>query len=123
MKKYLFTCLISILFICSLSLTAHGDGPFTKLGRGFVNVLTGWTDGFKTLGDTWDKNQSVPETLAAVPKGAAKAGIRTVIGVYETLTFAVPIPRNFEPVLEPEYVNLPTPNPKRVILRKKPRGR
>ena len=123
MKKYLFTCFVSTLFIFQLSLNAHGDGPFKKLGRGFINVLTGWTDGFKTLGEAWDKNHSVPETLGAVPEGMVKAGIRTAIGAYETLTFSVPIPENYEPITEPEYVNLPSPDPERVILRKRTKGR
>ncbi|MBU1083547.1 MAG: exosortase system-associated protein, TIGR04073 family [Candidatus Omnitrophota bacterium] len=122
MKKHLLIYFFSILLIFSLSLNARAeDGPFNKLGRGAANVLTGWTDGFNTVGDHWNKNQSVPEAIAGIPEGMVKAGLRTAIGLYEALTFSVPIPKGYRPIVSPKYAEPSASSPERVVtLRKRP---
>lgn len=77
-----------------------------KLGRGFSNVLFGWTE----IPLTWDHKmkQGKPLTylLTTAPlMGLVRGVMRTGTGVYEVFTF--PLDReenNYAAVLEPEYL-------------------
>lgn len=77
-----------------------------KLGRGLSNIFFGWTE----IPVTWHMKmkQGKPLTylLSTAPvMGGVRAFMRTGIGVYETFTFPVDTgDRNYEPILEPEYL-------------------
>lgn len=83
-------------------------GPFTKLGRGTANALTGWVEAFNTTRDGWKKH-GFGGALYGAPAGIAKAGLRTIVGIFEIITSPFPGPNNYEPILEPEFVTKPFP--------------
>ena len=64
-------------------------GAANKLGRGFVNVVTGWVE----IGLTW-----------GLIRGLGYGFVRTAAGFYDVLTFPVPQPPDFKPVIQPEYI-------------------
>jgi len=104
MKKVLKLFITLILIILISNTTAHADA-FRKLGRGLMNSLTGWTEVFFTVNKAFrDGDNDVPRGLSALPTGIVKAGIRTLVGVYEIATFPLPIPKNYEPIVLPEFV-------------------
>jgi len=37
-------------------------------------------------------------------KGFAWTVLRTTAGLYETFTFWLPVPENFEPIIKPEFI-------------------
>ncbi len=80
---------------------------FHKLGRGLVNVFTGWLEIPKQTAIEWRRTDPFTGTVLGVVKGLWLGIARTVTGVYEVVTFPFPIPRNYEPIMEPEFV-LPT---------------
>jgi putative exosortase-associated protein (TIGR04073 family) len=80
------------------------DSMFTKLGRGCVNVLTGWLEIPSQIGKTIKKTDPVTGTVIGFIKGAAWTVVRTVTGVYEIITFPFPLPENYAPLIEPEYI-------------------
>jgi len=71
-----------------------------KLERGLTNVLFGWTEVFRTPA-RWS-NDIAYGTFKAVtlgiPYGAMRAVGRTVVGVYEGVTFYAPQRPIFEPI-------------------------
>ncbi|MFP6582220.1 MAG: exosortase system-associated protein, TIGR04073 family, partial [Candidatus Hydrogenedentota bacterium] len=77
-----------------------------KLGRGLSNILFGWSE----IPVTWDRKmkqgKGLTYLLSTAPvMGAVRAFMRTGIGVYEVFTFPVDTgDRNYEPILEPEYL-------------------
>lgn len=80
---------------------------FHKLGRGVVNVLTGWIEIPKQTAAEWRRTDPFTGTVLGVIKGSAFAVARTFVGFYEVISFPFPIPRDYQPLMEPEFV-LPT---------------
>ncbi len=80
---------------------------FHKLGRGIVNVLTGWVEIPKNIAREWRRTDPFTGTILGLIKGVGWAIARTFAGFYEVISFPFPVPRNYEPIMYPEFV-LPT---------------
>ena len=63
-----------------------------KLNRGLANVLFGWTEFLRTpVGMTQEvKKNYLKAIFIGVPYGILRAAGRTVIGIYEIVTFYAP---------------------------------
>ena len=70
-----------------------------KLGRGVSNVAGGWLEIPLNIGKWYAPNDAAASIVAGAVYGLIKGVVRTGVGVYETLTFFIPIPRNFAPIL------------------------
>ena len=76
----------------------------SKLFRGIVNLTTGWLEIPKqTVNTSQDKGLGQGLTWGFA-KGIGWAVGRTLAGAYEIVTFPFPIPENYQPVMQPEYV-------------------
>lgn len=105
MRRRLF---IIFLIICGLltmdcGLVYAGD-PVEKLARGITNVATSWVEIPKEIGRSVEKSGDFAGLFVGPFKGIAKAIGRTVVGVYDVVTFPIPLPRQYKPVIEPEFV-------------------
>jgi len=93
--------MLILLMTCEL---AYAGGAFVKLGRGLSNTVTGWME----LPIEIYKGSKVPGHIGGLiyglPIGIVKAATRTFVGVYETITFALPYPNDYESILEPAFV-------------------
>jgi len=98
----LFLIIYGLLFI-DRGLAYAGD-PIQKLARGITNVATGWVEVPKEIGRSVEKSGDFAGLVAGPLKGIAKAIGRTAAGFYEIVTFLIPLPRRYEPVIEPAYV-------------------
>lgn len=103
MKKGIIVC-VALLMIFSLTTTCFAQDMGKKLARGFVNILTGWVEIPKNIYDSSVEDSIFSGLTVGLVKGIGMAIVRTGAGVYETVTFPFPIPEDFAPVLEPEYV-------------------
>ena len=83
------------------------DKIFTKLGRGVVNVLTGWIEVPRNIAKEWRRTDPFTGTVIGLFRGFGWAVARTFAGFYEVISVPFPVPRNYEPVMQPEYI-LPT---------------
>jgi len=79
----------------------------TKLGRGFCNLFLGLAE----IPVTWDaklkQGKPLSYLLTVAPVlGTTRAVVRMGVGVYEIGTFAWPTnkEKNFEAIIEPEYI-------------------
>jgi len=102
---------IRILFVCFIVITMLGmaaqcyaQDPAKKLGRGLGNILTGWIELPKNIYDTSVEENVLSGITMGLAKGIGMTIVRTGAGVYETVTFPFPIPEDYQPVLEPEFV-------------------
>ena len=99
-----FSTGIVVIFVLALATACFASDPFTKLGRGVANTLTGWVELPKNIYKTSvDENAFAGMTLG-LAKGAGMTIVRTGAGIYEIATFPFPLPENYKPILEPEYV-------------------
>ena len=123
-RSFLLTaaaCLTGLMLIMTVSPTvaaAQTDGDryrettdidkmFTNLGRGISNVLLGWVEIPKTVAEEWRRTEPFTGTIVGTVKGVVWAVARTFAGFYEIISFPFPIPRDYQPIMYPEYV-LPT---------------
>lgn len=103
MNKKIFLVL-SLLF--AMCLFTHTDSyaaknPGEKLARGVMNM---WNS-HKEVFDSVHESIYYEGPLGFFPglvKGTGKFLTRFFSGVYDTLTFPIPIPKNYEPLIQPE---------------------
>ena len=79
-------------------------GAATKLGRGAVNVVTGWVEIPKRIYETSIMQGTAAGWTWGLLRGVGHGFVRTAAGVYEVVTFPVPQPPDYAPVIQPEYV-------------------
>jgi putative exosortase-associated protein (TIGR04073 family) len=77
---------------------------FHKLGRGVSNVLLGWVEIPKNIAREWRNTEPFTGTIVGLIKGVGWAVARTLSGVYEVISFPFPVPRDYQPLMYPEFV-------------------
>lgn len=93
----------AVLFL-GFAESAFAQDPFTKLGRGVANALTGWVEIPKNIYAVSHEHNPFAGITLGLAKGVGMTIVRTGAGFYEIATFPFPLPENYKPVLEPEYV-------------------
>ena len=85
----------------------------TKFFRGVVNLVTGWMEIPKQMSLTWQEKGPAQGMSLGFAKGLGWAVGRTAVGAYEIVTFPFPIPEEYRPIMQPEYVlsDLPQESP------------
>ena len=75
----------------------------SKLGRGFAGCTLGWLE---LPGNIWSeaqKNGWVMGLTAGFGKGIGMTIVRTVLGVWDFVTFPIPAPDEYNSILKPDY--------------------
>lgn len=81
----------------------------TKLMRGLANLTTGVGEIPKQIYLVGKREGWVQGAVRGPLEGIGMFIARTVVGAYEVLTFPVPVPSDYQPVLLPDYVWQPEP--------------
>lgn len=76
----------------------------TKLFRGMVNAATGWMEIPKQIATTWGESGAGVGLSWGFIKGIGYAVARSTAGGFEIATFPLPIPEDYKPIMQPEYV-------------------
>ena len=82
----------------------YGTGVGKKLGRGLSNLGFGWLELPKGIQDVGDQRNFFAGITWGPIYGAGKTIARTLAGAYEVVTFPIPFPSHFEPLVKPEFV-------------------
>ena len=75
-----------------------------KLGRGVMNILTGWIEVPYNIAETWKDTEPFTGIVAGGIKGIFWGWARTCTGFFDVFTFPFPIPQNYEPLMDPEWI-------------------
>lgn len=70
-----------------------------KLGRGVGNALGGWMEIPLNVGTRYSPSDSGSSFFTGLGYGIVKGVARTAVGLYETVTFFLPYPEDFAPIL------------------------
>ena len=70
-----------------------------KLGRGVTNALGGWLEIPLNIHKRYAAHDSAASLVTGAVYGTIKGVVRTGVGVYEAVTFFLPYPENFAPIL------------------------
>lgn len=74
-----------------------------KLGRGLTNMFTGVVEIPKNVSREWRRTDPATGVIVGGVKGIGWAATRVAVGAFETVTFPVPVPPNYEPLMQPEH--------------------
>jgi putative exosortase-associated protein (TIGR04073 family) len=103
MKKLILIALV-LLSLAVLATPAFCGGATTKLGRGLANMVTSPMEVINQITRTNETDGGIAAATVGVLKGAGWTLGRAVVGVYETVTFMLPWPDDYGPILrDPEY--------------------
>lgn len=86
-----------------------------KLMRGVANLVTGVGEFPKQIYLVWRAEGWVQGTFRGPIEGLGMFIARTVAGAYDVLTFPLPVPAGYQPLLLPEYVWQPEPAPQLTV--------
>ena len=81
--------------VLGISPAVWAQDPIHKMGRGMVNVLTGWLELPKHLNLGWQANNPITGVATGLMKGTGLALLRSGVGLYEAVTFPIPLPQGF----------------------------
>jgi putative exosortase-associated protein (TIGR04073 family) len=76
----------------------------TKLTRGVANLATGWAEVPKQIYHVGHEEGWVIGAIRGPIDGLGMFAARTIAGAYEILSFLFPIPSQYQPMLQPDYV-------------------
>jgi putative exosortase-associated protein (TIGR04073 family) len=82
----------------------RAGGAMQKLGRGVVNVFSGWVEIPQRITETSHDQGTAAGLTWGLLRGLGYGLVRTAAGFYEVITFPFPAPPNYKPVIEPEFV-------------------
>jgi len=99
--KRLTSVLLAIALITSFASAGYAQNPPAKLTRGLVNTFTGiWELPINVL--KMCKSEGAPKGLTiGVVQGVAWGVYRTLVGLYEVVTFPIPAPAGYAAITDP----------------------
>ena len=101
-KKLVLAGLIFILTI-GLANTVYCDDALVKLGRGVCNVVTSPYEFVNQVSKVNNTDGPFAAISVGVLKGFSMVIVRAAVGLYEVVSFPLPIPKDYEPILnDPE---------------------
>lgn len=99
--KRLAGLLLAITLLIVFSSSAYAQNPAAKLGRGVVNSLTGLWELPKDILTTY-KSEGGPKALTiGFARGLVMGVYRTLVGLYEVVTFVIPAPAGYRAITDP----------------------
>jgi putative exosortase-associated protein (TIGR04073 family) len=84
-------------------IASRADTPGMKAQRGFAAITTPFLEIPGNIKETSEREGPLVGWTAGLAKGIGMSIVRPPIGVYELVTAPIAAPKNFEPILQPEY--------------------
>lgn len=75
-----------------------------KLFRGVGNVVFGFMELPLTINREIARLDPVTGAVTGTIKGTARTAARMGVGAFEVVTFPIPTPRDYRPIIKPEFV-------------------
>lgn len=92
----------------TVTTTYESSGPQymagDKLARGFANVFTSPLEVPRNVQNMTEAQGVLVGWTGGLAQGIGMTALRILVGAYEIITFPVPLPEGYKPVLEPEFV-------------------
>ena len=103
MKKSMAIILAIMLLAANTAFaadTATENNAMTKLGRGLLNVVAAVFEIPTTMMQEGEDEGAGAAVTKGPVLGVVNTVVRALVGVYEVATFPVPVPENYEPILD-----------------------
>lgn len=103
-KKAIIISIIIVSLFAIQSISFAQNNMLRKLGRGVANVATGAIEVPKAIQETFYEEGPVAAVSWGLLDGLYKFVARTVVGAYEIVSFPIPFPADYAPIVEPEFL-------------------
>ena len=109
MKRKLLGSVLLVLVAATLTAFAEtddiprGHNPLRKLGRGVSNILFGVVEVPNQVTKVTSEHGGGAGATYGIGKGFVRWIGRELTGVYDVVTFAVPYPAGYKPIMQPEF--------------------
>ena len=100
--KGIVICVVALM-VLNMASAGYAQTMCNKLQRGLTNIVTGWFEIPNNMSTGFAKRDYISAFCIGLPKGCWMMIVRTGAGVYDTATFMVPLPKDYKPLLEPEF--------------------
>ena len=80
------------------------EGSMRKLGRGAANIMTAPLELIRTPSLVNERDGWIAGLTVGFTQGISNVAIRELGGILEIGTFLLPMPKNFQPLVKPEFV-------------------
>lgn len=95
----------SVLLVITLSISfataGYAQNPPAKLGRGLINTLTGMWELPVNILKTCKSEGAATGLTVGLVRGLVLGVYRTLVGVYEVVTFPIPAPADYKAITVP----------------------
>lgn len=95
---------VLVLFVFTAVPLYAADDPVYKLGRGMTNLLTGAGELVIQVIASQPGHDPLTGTFTGLFRGVFFTVARELTGVYEVLSFPIPVPKNYEPLWKPATI-------------------
>ena len=95
MRRRTLVVAVVVGLVAGHTQAAWAQDPIQKMGRGIVNVLTGWIELPKQIHLGMQESNPITGVGKGLLKGASLTLLRGGVGIYEALTFPIPYPKGF----------------------------
>lgn len=99
--KQVFVTVLAAFFLVASGAYAE-DNPASKLGRGVANIATSPLEYIYQIMELRDDHDEVTAFLGGLVNGTRFMAQRICVGAYEILTFPLPFPSKYGPVMNPD---------------------
>ncbi|MGB2662222.1 MAG: exosortase system-associated protein, TIGR04073 family [Candidatus Omnitrophota bacterium] len=102
MKKFVAVVIIAGLLF-SFAVQSYADGPMDKLKRGATNLALSPLELPNAVWSDWEMGTAEAFFEGAtwgVLQGVFNIAKRAVVGTFEIITFPVPFPKDYKPILD-----------------------
>jgi len=106
MTRFAVAFVLIVSLVCIQS-PCFADNMLRKLGRGTCNIVTSIFEIPKSIQEIFYEEGAPAAATYGVFDGVYKFLLRTVVGAYEVVTFPIPFPADYEPIVEPEFLFSP----------------
>ena len=97
--------LIVFLLVAAFAVPGYCDDPIKKLGRGLSNLCTFPLEILLQISKVNNSDGPMAAGTWGVLNGLGMSGLRLLAGVYEVVTFPVPVPKDYLPLMrDPEFI-------------------
>lgn len=96
--------IFGILVVGALVRPAEAGNPAEKFGRGLTNILFAVAEIPHNMNVSTQKSGDMAGITTGFWKGFGFMWLRIAAGIYDIVTFPIPIPARYEPVMYPEYI-------------------
>lgn len=105
--KYKFRSLLIFAIILMMASSAYADNPGSKLLRGLTNTAFGFLELPINIYRISVKEGYPTGLTYGVGKGLVDGVYRTLVGIYEAVTFVIPVPADYKSILTPDTLLTP----------------